>query len=236
MPRKKSKSPQQDSELHESLVNYAVKGKVTKVKQCIREGVNLNKVLPETPGYNVLFMVIMVDPFTQDHLKVMQILIANGADVSNRAWIKEANQYTSLLNLACSRQNISALDLLIKSGAEINFQNSMPLLHIAVHQNSLKMTEGLLKHKLIRNKIDYKSKDCDDATALHYALKCGYNDIALLLIENGANVNAKDEAELFVIHAAAAKGTLTYQIDVDHQISAWSSTNFSHFWPIFAAK
>ena len=150
-------------------------------------------------------MVIMSDPFTHDHLKVMEVLIANGTDVSNRAWIQETQQYTSLLHLACSKQNISALDLLIKSGAEINF-NSLPLLHMAVHQNSLKMTQALLKHKLMRNKIDYKSKDCDDATALHYALKCGYNDIALLLIESGANVNAKDEEELYVIHAAAAKG------------------------------
>ena len=205
MPRRKSKCLLQDSELHHDLVNYATKGKVAKVKQCIRDGVAVNKVLPESPGYNVLFMVIMSDPFTHDHLKVMEVLIANGADVSNRAWIQETQQYTSLLHLACSKQNISALDLLIKSGAEINF-NSLPLLHMAVHQNSLKMTQALLKHKLMRNKIDYKSKDCDDATALHYALKCGYNDIALLLIESGANVNAKDEEELYVIHAAAAKG------------------------------
>ena len=88
MPGKKSKSLWQDSELHENLVNYAVKGKVTKVKQCIRDGVNLNKVIPGTPGYNVLFMVIMTDPFTNDHLKVMEVLIANGADASNRAWIQ----------------------------------------------------------------------------------------------------------------------------------------------------
>ena len=206
MPRKKPKSLLHDSELHQDLVNYATKGKVAKVKQCIRDGVSVNKVLPDSPGYNVLFMVIMSEPFTHDHLKVMEVLIANGADVSNQAWIQETQQYTSLLHLACSKQNVSALDLLIKSGAEINFKNSLPLLHMAVHQNSLKMTQALLKHKLIRNKIDCKSKDCDDATALHYALKCGHNDIALLLIESGANVNAKDEEELYVIHAAAAKG------------------------------
>ena len=71
------------------------------------------------------------------------------------------------------------------------------------------MTQALLKHKLIRNRIDYKSKDCDNTTALHYALKHGYNDIALLLIESGANVNVKDEQDYFVIHTAAAKGNLT---------------------------
>ena len=85
---------------------------------------------------------------------------------------------------------------------------------MTVHQNSLKMTQALLKHKLIRNRIDYKSKDCDNTTALHYALKHGYNDIALLLIESGANVNVKDEQDYFVIHTAAAKGNQTKEIGV----------------------
>ena len=204
--KKSNASTTKNPEFDNPLVYFAQKGKFAEVKQCITEGADINKILECTRGYNVLFMVIMAEPFTNDHLKVMEVLIANGADASNRAWIQETQQYTSLLHLACSKQNVSALDLLIKSGAEINFKNSLPLLHMAVHQNSLEMTQALLKHKLIRNKIDCKSKDCDDATALHYALKCGHNEIALLLIESGANVNAKDEEELYVIHAAAAKG------------------------------
>ena len=42
MPRRKSKCLLQDSELHQDLVNYATKGKVAKVKQCIRDGVAVN--------------------------------------------------------------------------------------------------------------------------------------------------------------------------------------------------
>ena len=208
--RTKKTSATKNPEFDNPLAYFAQKGKVADVKECINEGADVNKILECTRGYNVLFMVIMAEPFTNDHLKVMEVLIANGIDVSNRAWIEEKNQYTTLLHLAIVKENIAALDMLIKNGAKVDYNASecLPLLHWAVEQSSLKMTRALLKHRWVRNLIDVKSSLCEDNTALHHAIKLGYQNIALMLIENGANVNTQDYQDMFVIHDVAATGSV----------------------------
>ena len=208
--KKSNSSAGKNPEFDNPLVYFAQQGKVAEVKQCINEGADVNKILECTRGYNVLFMVIMAEPFTNDHLTVMEILIAKGIDVSNHAWIEEKNQYTTLLHLAIVEENIAALDMLIKNKAKVDYNASecLPVLHWAVEQNSLKMTRALLKHRWIKNLINVKSSLCEDTTALHHAIKNGYQGIALMLIENGANVNTQDHQDLFVIHDVAATGTI----------------------------
>ena len=201
---KSKKSNANNPELDEKLVNYAKKGKVAKVKECINEGANVNKILED--GDNVLFQVMKTIPFTEDHYKVMKILINSGIEVSLRIWDAEKKSHITLLHLACVAENIQALDLLIKSGAELNFKDCIPLLHLTVQLGNFKMTEALLKHKLIKNKIDIQAPGYEE-TPLHNAVGLGHNDIALLLIEHGSNVNAKDHEGTPIIHTAAGKSS-----------------------------
>ena len=63
---------------------------------------------------------------------------------------------------------------------------SINLLIEAVKEKDIEIIEILLK------KVDVNAKDYKDRTPLHWAAIRGYKDVAELLIDKGADVNAKD--------------------------------------------
>jgi ankyrin repeat protein len=75
------------------------------------------------------------------------------------------------------------------SGAEINARDSgsTPL-----HMASMKVTA--IAMALPRQGGRYRCKDGDDATALHLASCNGHTEIAMALIEGGADVGAVDSS------------------------------------------
>ena len=201
---KKTNTNHSNPQADVGLAFHATSGKVAKVKEAIRNGADVNQILDS--GVNILYMVIMSTkgPFTENHLKVMEVLIANGINVNLRSQIE--GHCVSLLHLACAMNNVQALDMLIKNGAEVDPPNCIPLLHWTIGEGNFKMTQALLKHKLIRNRIEVRGTE-HDGTPLHHAIGLGHDDIALLLLEHNVNVNAKDNRENSIILTAAAKAS-----------------------------
>ena len=201
---KKTTSNYSNPQADVPLAFHAMMGKVTKVKEAIRNGADVNQILDS--GFNILYMVIMSTkgPFTENHLKVMEVLIANGINVNLRSQIQDKT--VSLLHLACARNNVQAVDMLIKNGADVDPPNCVPLLHWTIGDGNFKMTQALLKHKLIRNRIDVRGSE-HDATPLHHAVGLGHNDIALLLLEHNVNVHAKDNRGSSIILTAASNAS-----------------------------
>ena len=83
-----------------------------------------------------------------------------------------------------------AAELLLKKGANVNSTDSFgsaPLYVAACCEN---VDLSLIEHLIQKGAdINYGNKS-DGLTSLHYSISCGSVDVAILLIEKGANVNA----------------------------------------------
>ena len=89
------------------------------------------------------------------------------------------------------------LELLIKSGADLNVRDSddWTALHIASRDNHKELAELLIK-----NGADLNVRDSDGWTALHIASRYNYKELAELLIKSGADVNVRDSDDLTPLH------------------------------------
>ena len=90
------------------------------------------------------------------------------------------------MHFASLHGNCEAIELLISSpeifiNALTNFKWSA--LHVSAKNNKIETVELLLKAK-----INLNYQDEDGYTALHYAIECGYRDLAKLLIDEGTNL------------------------------------------------
>ena len=112
------------------------------------------------------------------HTKMVQLLLENRADVHTKA---HYNNSISILTRSALKNQHEIEDILIKYGSP------MHRLHNAVARNEIeRVKELLLSHKV--NELDE-----DGNTPLYIAAEYGHLEIAKLLLENLAYVNAKNE-------------------------------------------
>ncbi|KAG6445864.1 hypothetical protein O3G_MSEX004157 [Manduca sexta] len=115
---------------------------------------------------------------------IVEALLDMGADIN----ATDLNECTAL-HYASSRGHQNALLLLLHSGANINQTNidkNTPL-HMAVNNGHLNCVKALIyfaEHS--RKKMNINAVNESGNTPLHLASKWGYEGIARLLIENGA--------------------------------------------------
>ncbi|KAL4709897.1 hypothetical protein ACJJTC_003860 [Scirpophaga incertulas] len=123
---------------------------------------------------------------------VIDILINLGAEIE----AKDLNESTPL-HYAASRGHQNALLLLLHSGANINQPNmdkNTPL-HLCVNNGHLNCVKALIyfaEHS--RKHININSGNDSGNTPLHMAAKWGYESIARLLIENGADPSLQNRS------------------------------------------
>lgn len=122
---------------------------------------------------------------------IVESLIEMGSAVN----VTDLNECTPL-HYASARGHQNALLLLLHSGANINQVNidqNTPL-HMAVnngHMNCVKALIYFAEHS--RRKIQINKHNESGKTPLHLAAKWGYEGIARLLIENGAEPSLEDK-------------------------------------------
>ena len=90
-----------------------------------------------------------------------------------------------------------AAELLLKKGANVNLADSFGLAPLQVAVCCKDLDVSLIEHLIEKGAdINYNTpsnalaKPFEGWTSLHYAISCGADDVARLLIEKGANVNA----------------------------------------------
>ncbi len=152
----------------------------------------------------------------QNNTDITQLLLLNKANVN----IQDSDNETPL-HIAARQNNEDIINLLIFYRANVNVQNSIgeTPLHIAIKQDNENITESLISNGanidnkldllrkftdkgcikvvklLIDNKgIDLNAKDENNKgnTLLHVAAEKNHEDIARLLIENGADIDAQN--------------------------------------------
>ena len=105
---------------------------------------------------------------------------------------------TGPLIIAVLLRNLEAVDLLLKSGAEVNavatttndaqFHDQCPF-EYAIRSGFTEIVERLLAEPSLNVNVTFKSK----FTPLTLACYCGHVDIVKLLLSNGSDINALDE-------------------------------------------
>ncbi|KAM5357250.1 hypothetical protein ACJZ2D_016458 [Fusarium nematophilum] len=128
------------------------------------------------------------------HRKVMELLIANGADLlieDDEGWIA--------LHWAVIGRHDDLVKLLLGQYAGLssgNLQTHKALI-LAAEAGSNKTTEMLLQDAL-----DIDWKDEEGSTALHWAVAEGHEQTSSLLLKNGADANSKDNYDNAPLHWA----------------------------------
>lgn len=162
-------------------------------------------------------------------------------DPRKKSFINGRGEYDRTpLHMAVFNRWIDIAALLIKNGADVNAQSNdeeqgVTPLHYAVEQGNLEMVRLLTSFEQLNVNI----KNSKGFTPLHYSLIDGNDDIAYLLFDRGADVNAQTSKEgglLTPLHCAVEKGNLemvkmlTSYVQLDVNIK-----NSKGFTPLYEA-
>lgn len=132
------------------------------------------------------------------HADVVELLLENGADRNYKN-----PEGDSALIIAVKERHPHVVDLLIKNWADLEARDKKgktPLVH-AVMNNDIDITQ-----KLLDKKVKLDTKDNEGYAALHIAAKRGYDQLAQLLSDHGADVNMKITQKSMTPLMFAARG------------------------------
>ena len=126
------------------------------------------------------------------NIDALQILIDHGANVNTPAIVKDA---ITPLQKACADGSKNIVEMLLKNGVDIEAKNShgKTALRYAVFFNKIEIVELLVKYKARIN----------GSEALHCAAKQGFKDTLKILLENGGDINDKDQKGLTTLYCSS---------------------------------
>jgi uncharacterized protein len=165
----------------------AESGNIAKVRALLKAGVDVNAAWPPW-GHTALMFAA-----GEGHLEVVKALLAAGADpnavafghggVPGSAWMFAMNR--------CNKDWLELMDAMLARGAKINPPTGIHMspLGYAIEKNDRVMVEAVLKRKADVNLRDQESGE----TALMYAARYSSSDVVKLLLDGGAEVNARDK-------------------------------------------
>ncbi len=141
---------------------------------------------------------LLIKAISNNHFEVMKILLDNGANAS----AKDKDGKTALM-LAIQCSNIDMIKLLLKAGCDINAKDNLnrnTALRWACNEGNIKIVELLLLHLKKANTYNDYLKAIDEAFTMY--VRNGYDSIgkdlyikiAEMLLEAGADINAKDSS------------------------------------------
>lgn len=217
--------------LHEFIVD----GDLDKVKVLIEQDSTLLE-LKDRSGSTPLIKACQ-----NGNIVMVNFLIDNGADVNaSDRW-----KHTPLTR-ACGVQeaNLPLVQLLINKGADINWQgiNGNTPLHWAAYRGNLEIAKILINNGADINIDDKYDGPIETSsifgTILEMAINGNVNeDMVILLIESGVNINKKDFNGNSPLHLAAFKGytDITRSL-IDHGAELNAVNNFNRTPLYYAAK
>ena len=128
-----------------------------------------------------------------------KLLLDNGVDAN----AMESTRYNKTpIQSAVVGGNLKMVKLLIEHGVKINSKSQfeLPPLQIAVYNKNYEIVEFLLERGA---NVNQRFNDCEkdtSTTALHIACMEGHNNIAEILMNYGADVNALHGKNIFEIY------------------------------------
>ena len=171
------------------MANAASKGHLKEVKRCLDMGVDPNGTC--ISEHSALSLAC-----ASGHEQVVELLLARGANpngvLCNNIEFQESG------DLSLHMFSSGGFDLFQKRKKGCRGGMSSGLLHIASKKNDADIVKLLLKFGAT---IDLKNKT-DATTPLHTASCYGHDKIAQILLDNGADIAARDKYEQTSLHHA----------------------------------
>lgn len=156
-------------------------------KAAVKETENNDKeIAPSTAEVNFYALKEMRRCVSENDLKSLIKTLRENPNIDLNAILNDGDTY---LTLAIKKDHRDVRNYLIERGASIekaNVNRNTPII-IAASRGLLNSVKVLLDLK-----VDLEKKNNEGDTALHAAIKNGQDEIALLLIKQGANVEALD--------------------------------------------
>ena len=137
----------------------------------------------------------------------MNAVIIAGILLDSGAWIdaKDNEGYTPLHSAAqAGPAALPVLQALVKRGAAVNTQASVPVSTTPLHATCMPDSELECLRLLLQHGANVDIRDTLGATALHRACKEGREDAVSLLLAHKADVNARDMYESTPLHFASS--------------------------------
>ena len=117
---------------------------------------------------------------------------------------KKDSDGNTALHLAIRARNQEVAEVLIDNGAEVNARDKYK--RTPLHRAAEEGDEGMVR-LLIRKRADVNAEGNDNNTVLHSALSTRANNAVVhVLIDEGANVNAKNSYGITALHLATWEG------------------------------
>jgi ankyrin repeat protein len=131
---------------------------------------------------------------------VLELLISKGVDIHGQ----DALQGRTKLHMACSEGDKDAVELLIRSGADVNLRDNRGAtpLWIAAQHGRKEIVELLLNKGADINALDERRR----STPLLIAARSGHADVVKYLITKGADIHAADNQGMTPLAMARQQG------------------------------
>ncbi|PKU37639.1 ankyrin-3 isoform x2 [Limosa lapponica baueri] len=107
------------------------------------------------------------------------------------------------LHIACKKNRIKVMELLLKHGASIQAvtESGLTPIHVAAFMGHVNIVSQLMHHGASPNTTNVRGE-----TALHMAARAGQTEVVRYLVQNGAQVEAKAKDDQTPLHISARLG------------------------------
>ena len=174
-------------------------------------------------------LTAMAHAVKRGHIEVVKLLAAAGADVNVQVdkcdrgsdekddWRRPYWAATAPLLLALKRDDVAAMNSLIKAGAHLNVRNDQgdTALMRAVCDGKMEFVQAL-----VAAKAGLEVRDANGSTVLLLAVECNQPNVLKVLIDAGANLDARDHLNRTALSLASSPKVAAALIAARADVSA----------------
>lgn len=224
--KKKGGAEISDSGLMKEIIETYIDNDITyknverRTKELINRGFDINLYIHVglTP---LLYACQIYCEKTNPNIKMLEILLENGADVNKRSLVTGDTPLLFCLNKNDCNNIENIIDLLIHYNVDLNLKElygkKMTPLHIACyHDDYYDIVDKLLDEKLLDRRAKINATDIDNLTPLHIACMNHDYNIVKLLLDNGSDINANTKKKYTPLHYLCA--SFEYNIETSYNI------------------